>query len=215
MKSILIIGMGQFGRFLSEKFLALGNDIMIVDKKEAIIEEMAPRFTNAQIGDCTNEDVLKALGVSSFDTCFVTIEENFQSSLEITSLLHELGAKHVVSKSSRDIQAKFLLRNGADEVVYPDKDSAERLAVKYSANNVFDYIQLGQGYSIFELAIMKDWIGKSISTLDIRAKHKVNVLAVKQGGKISLPTPDYAFLKDDHIVVLGIDADVKRLTNKL
>ncbi len=215
MKSVLIIGMGQFGRFLAEKFLALGNDIMIVDKKEAIIEEMAPRFTNAQIGDCTNEDVLKALGVSEFDTCFVAIEENFQSSLEITSLLHELGAKRVVSKSSRDIQAKFLLKNGADEVVYPDKDSAERLAVKYSANNVFDYIQLGQGYSIFELPIMKDWIGKSISTLDIRAKFKVNVLAIKQEGKINLPTPDYAFLKDDHIVVLGIDADVKRLTNKL
>lgn len=215
MKSVLIIGMGQFGRFLAEKFLTLGNDIMIVDKNEAIIEEMAPRFTNAQIGDCTNEDVLKALGVSSFDTCFVAIEENFQSSLEITSLLHELGAKKVVSKSSRDIQAKFLLKNGADEVVYPDKDSAERVAVKYSANNVFDYIQLGQGYSIFELPIMKDWIGKSISTLDIRAKYKVNVLAVKQEGKISLPTPEYAFLKDDHIVVLGIDSDVKRLTNKL
>lgn len=207
--------MGQFGRFLAEKFLSLNNEIMIVDKNKDIIEEMAPRFTNAQIGDCTNADVLRALGVSSFDVCFVAIEENFQSSLEITSLLHEFGAKKVVSKSSRDIQAKFLLKNGADEVVYPDKDIAERLAVKYSANNVFDYIQLGQGYSIFELSIMKDWIGKSLSALNIRAKYKINIIALKNDGKISVPSPDYLFQKDDHIVVIGLENDVKKLTNKL
>lgn len=106
---------------------------MIVDKDENIINELAPRFTGAMIGDCTKEGVLRSLGVNNFDICFVTISDNFQSSLEITSLLKELGAKYVVSKANRDLQAKFLLRNGADEVVYPERDIAEKLAIRHNA----------------------------------------------------------------------------------
>lgn len=139
MKSILIIGMGAFGRHLAIKLSELKNDVMIVDKDAAIIEDMSSMVTDAQIGDCTKEDVLKALGVSNFDICFVTIGDTFQSSLEITSLLKDLGAKYVISKASRDIQAKFLLRNGADEVVYPDKDMAEKLAIRCSSKNMLDF----------------------------------------------------------------------------
>ena len=129
--------------------LELGNEVMIVDKQESIITELAPRFTNAYIGDCTNESVLKELGVNHFDICFVTIGDNFQSSLEITSLLKELGARFVVSKASRDIQAKFLIKNGADEVVYPDRDMAEKLAIKHNAKNIFDYVEITDDYGIF------------------------------------------------------------------
>ena len=146
MKSILIIGMGRFGRHLCKNLSQLGNQVMIVDEKEENLEEMLPYVVSAKIGDCTNENVLKSLGISNFDLCFVCIGTNFQSSLEITSLVKELGGRHVVSKANRDIHAKFLLRNGADEVIYPDRDIAEKLAVRYSANHVFDYIELTEPY---------------------------------------------------------------------
>ena len=155
MKSILIIGLGRLGHHLCENMIRLGNEVMIVDKAEEKVEDLLPIATNAKIGDCTNEEVLRSLGVGNFDVCFVCIGSNFQSSLEITSLVKDLGARYVVSKANRDIHAKFLLRNGADEVIYPDKDVAERLAVKHSTNNVFDYIELADGYSIFEISPMR------------------------------------------------------------
>ena len=119
MKSILIIGLGRFGQHLCRQMVERKNEVMVIDVKEDNVEAMMPIVTSAQIGDCTNVEVLKSIGVGNFDICFVCIGTNFQSSLEITSLLKENGAKYVVSKATRDIQAKFLLRNGADEVVYP------------------------------------------------------------------------------------------------
>lgn len=220
MKSILVIGMGNFGRFLAEKLLSLKNDVMIIDKNADKIEELAPKFTNAHIGDCTNEDVLRSIGVDSFDVCFVAIDENFQSSLEITSLLSELGAKCVVSKASRDRQAKFLLRNGANEVVYPDKDIAEKLAFRFSASNIFDYIQLTRDYSIFEIPVMDEWLGKSIASLDIRRRYHINVLAIKSSEQniqrlMPSPPPDYIFKSSDHVIVMGKQDEVLRLASKI
>lgn len=151
MKSILIIGMGRFGTHLCMDLSKLDNEIMIVDREEEKLEDLLPYVTSAKIGDCTNEKVMKSLGVGNFDLCFVCIGSNFQSSLEITSLLKEFGASYVVSKANRDIHAKFLLRNGADEVIYPDRDIAEKVAVRFSANQVFDYVELGDGYSIYEV----------------------------------------------------------------
>lgn len=145
MKSILIIGLGRFGSHLCRNLSELDNEIMIVDQDESKLEDLLPYVVDAKIGDCTNEKVLKSLGASNFDLCFVCIGNTFQSSLEITSLLKDLGAKYVVSKANRDIHAKFLLRNGADEVIYPDRDIAEKVAVRFSANQVFDYVELGNG----------------------------------------------------------------------
>ena len=130
MKSILIIGMGRFGHHLCENLAMLGNDVMVVDQKEEVLEDLLPIVTSAKIGDCTNEAVLRSLGIANFDICFVCIGTNFQSSLEITSLVKELGGRRVISKANRDIHAKFLLRNGADEVIYPDRDIAEKMAVR-------------------------------------------------------------------------------------
>ena len=157
MKTVLIIGMGRFGQHLCRKMLKLNNEVMIVDRNEEAMEDLLPLVTNAKIGDCTNEEVLHSLGIGNFDLCFVCIGTNFQSSLEITSLLKEAGAKYVISKATRDIQAKFLLRNGADAVVYPEKDIAERIAVRYSADNVFDYIELDEEYSIYEIPPLREW----------------------------------------------------------
>lgn len=216
MKSVLVIGMGRFGRHLADKMLELGNEVMIVDKQESIITELAPRFTNAYIGDCTNESVLKELGVNHFDICFVTIGDNFQSSLEITSLLKELSARFVVSKASRDIQAKFLIKNGADEVVYPDRDMAEKLAIKHNAKNIFDYVEITDDYGIFEIPIVKEWTGKSVKTVDVRKNYHINIMAVKRDSKLKvLPGADYIFNADDHILVVGKPADVFKLTDKI
>lgn len=216
MKSILIIGMGAFGRHLALKMSELKNDVMIVDKDAAIIDEMSTLVTDAQIGDCTKEDVLKALGVSNFDICFVTIGDTFQSSLEITSLLKDLGAKYVISKASRDIQAKFLLRNGADEVVYPDKDMAEKLAVRCSADNILDYFSITNEYSIFEIPIMPGWAGNSIEEVNVRKKYHINILLIKNGNSImTMPKADYIFKEDDQIVVIGRSMEVLKFTDNI
>ena len=171
MKSILIIGIGRFGKHLCMNLAELGNQIMIVDTKEENLSDLLPYVVSAKIGDCTNVEVLKTLGISNFDICFICIGTNFQSSLEITSLVKEMGAKHVVSKATMDIHAKFLLRNGADDVIYPDRDVAEALARRYSANHVFDYIELSENYSMYEIPPLPDWIGKSLKELDIRNKY--------------------------------------------
>lgn len=216
MKSILIIGMGTFGTRLATKMMDLKNDVLIIDKDEDLITELASKFTDAQIGDCTKESVLRSLGVNNFDICFVTIGENFQSSLEITSLLKDLGAKYVVSKAKRDIQVKFLLRNGADEVIYPEKEIAERLAIRHSSHNVFDYIEISPEFAIYEIPIINSWINKSISSLDIRSKYHVNILAVKNNSDLMpLPYAEYIFKEKDHIVVIGKHADIKLLTSKM
>ena len=215
MKSVLIIGMGVFGRHLALKMIELKNDVMIVDKDATIIEEMSIHVTDAQIGDCTKEEVLKALGVANFDMCFVTIGDTFQASLEITSLLKDLGAKYVISKTSKDIQAKFLLRNGANQVVFPDKDMAEKLAIRCSANNVLDYFFITDDYSIYEIPIVKAWAGQSIEVINVRKKHHINILLIKNGNSImSLPKADYIFKQDDLIIVLGKSEDVVKLADE-
>lgn len=216
MKSILVVGMGAFGRHLALKLMNLKNEVMIIDKDESIIEDLSSQVTDAHIGDCTKEEVLRSLGVSNFDICFVTIGDNFQSSLEITSLLRELDAKYIISKASRDIQEKFLLKNGADEVIYPDKDMAEKLAVRCSANNIYDFIDITPDYSIFEMPIMNSWIGSSIEEINVRKKYQINILTIKNGNTIvAMPKADYVFQKNDQIIVIGKSADVIKLATHI
>lgn len=213
MKSILIIGMGKFGTLLGSKLMELGNEVMIVDKKEEIINELSPLYTNALIGNCTHEGVLRSIGVNNFDICFVTIGEDFQASLEITSQLKELGAKYVISKAEREIQAKFLLRNGADEIVYPERDIALKLATKCSGKNIFDFIALSSKYAIYEIATPEKWINRSLREIDVRNKYKVNVLAFKKNSNIiPVTNPDYLLEKDDHLIIMGENSDIFRLT---
>ena len=215
MKSILIIGMGKFGHHLCENLLRLGNEVMIVDERGDGWEDLLPLVTSAKIADCTNVDVLKSLGVRNFDICFVCIGTNFQSSLEITSMLKEMGAKYVVSKTNRDIHAKFLLRNGADEVIYPDRDIAEKVAVRFSANHVFDYIELTPDYSIYEIPTFSQWVGKTIKDVDFRAKYHVSILGTKVDGVTNLlPMASHVFDEKEHLMVIGTNSDVEKLLKK-
>jgi trk system potassium uptake protein TrkA len=204
MKSILVIGMGKFGHHLVNRLLEFENEVMIVDQNEDNVRDLFSSVTSARVGDCTNPEVLKSLGLRNFDLVIVCIGETFQNSLEVTSLVKELGAKYVISVASRDIQAKFLLKNGADEVIYPERDVAYNLAAKCSANHVFDYIQLNDEYSIYEIPIISDWAGKTIKDVNVRAEYNVNIIGIVANGKITvMPSADYQFKENDHIKVLG------------
>ena len=216
MKSVLIIGLGRFGHHLTRKMLELGNDVMIIDSDEKKIEDLVPYVTSAKIGDCTNPEVLRGLGVSNFDIVFVCIGTNFQSSLEITSLVKEMGAKLVVSKATRDIQAKFLLRNGADEVIYPEKDLAEECAVRYSMDNIFDYMEMTDGYGIYEITPLTEWCGKSIRESNIAAKYRISILGIKKenGSTNIMPSPDYVINAKEHLMVLANNNEIMPMLKK-
>ena len=216
MKSILIIGMGRFGQHLAKNLSEMGNQIMIVDESEDRLEGVLQYAVSAKIGDCTNETVLKSLGIGNFDVVFVCIGTNFQSSLETTSLVKELGAKHVVSKANRDIHAKFLLKNGADEVIYPDRDIAEKVATRFSANNVFDYIELTDEFSIYEIPPIESWIGKTLKDLDLRNNYNIFILGTKQNGKARLmPRAEHIIIDSEHLMVIGKKSDMSKILKEI
>lgn len=204
MKNILLIGVGRFGRHIAEQLTQLGHQVMAVDTSEKRINDVLPLVTNAQIGDSTNAEFLRSLGIENFDVCIVTVSGSFQNSLETTSLLKELGAKCVVSRAERDVQAKFLLRNGADHVVYPEKQMAKWAAIRYSSDHIFDYIEIDERHAIFEVEVPEGWIGKSVGELDIRRKFGINILGLKRSGKTDVSvTPDTVLSADVTILVLG------------
>ena len=204
MKSILLIGLGRFGRHIAIKLDELHHQVMAVDKEDTRVDAVLPFVTNAQIGDATCEDFLSSLGVGNFDVCIVAIGDDFQNSLEVTSLLKELGARMVVSRASRDVHAKFLLRNGADEIVYPERQLADWVAIRYSADHILDYIELDEEHAIFEISIPEEWIGKTIGQLDIRKKYNVNIMALKTNDIMNLKiSSDTQLSKDSTMFVLG------------
>lgn len=204
MKNILLIGIGRFGNHIALQLNKLGHEVMAVDSNEERINSVLPFVTNAQIGDSTNADFLKSLGIGNYDVCIVTIGGDFQNSLETTSLLKELGAKKVISRAERDVQEKFLLRNGADEVVYPEKQIAKWAAIRYTADHIRDYIEIDDSHAIFEVEAPKQWIGKTIGDIDIRRKYNINVLAVKQNGNIDMAiSSDTTLSENVTLMVLG------------
>ena len=212
MKTILLIGLGRFGRHIARKLNELNHQVMAVDQNEDRVNAVLPYVTNAQIGNSTSEEFLSSLGVRNFDVCIVAIGDNFQSSLETTSLLKELGAPKVVARAARDVQAKFLLRNGADEVVYPEKQMAIWTAIRFSSDHIADYISLGDDHAIFEVTVPDNWVGKSIGQLDIRKRYNVNLLAIKQGGKFSMTviTPDTLLPANSTILALGTHRNIQK-----
>lgn len=211
MKSILIIGLGRFGRHMAEKFSEQNNDVMAIDINEERVNNVLSVVTNALIGDATNGRFMETVGVRDFDLCVVAIGDNFQSSLETTALLKDLGAKFVLARASRDVHAKFLLRNGADDVIYTEKETAERLAVKYGSDNIFNYIELNDEYSIYEIAVPSSWLNKSILKVNVRSKYGISILATKQGNNIfPLPKPEHVFTDSESLMILGKNEDVSR-----
>lgn len=204
MKSILLIGLGRFGKHVAIQLNQLGHEVMAVDHDEERVNDALDYVTNSQIGESTNPEFLSSLGVSNYDVCIVAIGNDFQSSLETTSLLKELGAKLVVSRAERDVQAKFLLRNGADEVVYPEKQVAKWTAIRFSADHILNYVELDHENAVFEVTVPKSWVGMTVGKLDIRKKFNINILAIKKDGKMDVSVNSETVLSEGEIMlVLG------------
>lgn len=211
MKTVLLIGLGRFGRHVAIQLAKLGHQVMAVDLNEDRVNEAIPFVTGAQIGDSTNESFMRSLGISNFDLCIVAISGDFQSSLETTSLLKELGANKVIARAERDVQEKFLIRNGADHVVYPEKEMAKWAAIRYTADHIVDYIELDERHAIFEVKVPEAWLGKTVGMLDVRKKHGVNILGIKRGGVSSFAvTPDTLLTADATVLALGEFNELKK-----
>lgn len=211
MKSVLLIGLGRFGKNVAIQLNKLGHEVMGVDLNEDRVNEAMDIVTDAQIGNSTNEAFLRTLGVDNYDVCFVTISNDFQSSLETTCLLKELGANFVVSRAERDGQEKFLLRNGADKVVYPEKQVAKWAAIRFSSNHILDYLELDENHSLIEVSIPEAWVGKSIIELDVRKKYNLTIIGLKSGGTMNfMIRPDTVLTQDMSLLVVGEDKTLKK-----
>ena len=214
MISVLLIGMGKFGRTLGDQLLEMGDEVMIVDKNEDIINKLAPRYTNALIADCMSLDNLETMDIPSFDACVVAIGEDFQASLEITSNLKDCGARRIVSRATTAIQRKFLMRVGADEVIYPDMDIAEKLAVRLNSDNVINFVDLDAEYAIFEIGLPQKWLKKSLIEVNPRVNYGMNILTIKNNGEILYSiNGDYVFREGDQLLVFGNTERILAFTN--
>lgn len=211
MKTVLVIGLGRFGKHIVEKLNELHHQVMAVDRDEQRVNDVLPMVTDAQIGDAASRTFLRTLGVDNFDVCYVAIGDDFQSSLVVTSYLKELGARKVISRASREVQRQFLLRNGADDVVYPEKQQAVWAAIRHTTDHVRDYISLDEEHAIYDLCVPEDWDGKTVGVLDIRKKYNLNLLAVRENGKPSIAvTSDTQLKQDQTILVLGKWKDIQK-----
>ncbi len=211
MKNVLLIGLGLFGKTVAEELYKLGHQVMAVDRDEKCVNDVLDYVTGAQIGDSTNADFLKGLGIDNYDVCIVTIRKDFQSSLETTALLKDLGAKFVVARATSNFHERFLLRNGADKIVFPEKQMAKWTAVRYSADHMLDYFQLDENLSIFEVDVPEKWVGKTVAEIDVRKKFNINIMGVFADGKISATIgPDTVFKAEHPILVMGNFKDVQK-----
>lgn len=212
MKSVLLIGLGRFGRRMAKKLRELNHEVLAIDKDEERVNDALGFVTSAQIADATSETFIRSVGVSNFDMCVVAIGDDFQSSLETTALLKECGARFVLSRASREVHARFLLRNGADDVVYPERQMADWAAMRYSSDHIFDYVKLSPDYSIYEIAVPEAWVGRSVMELAVRQRYRVNVLGVKlQDALQPMPGPSHCFQAEERVLILGHDRDVQNL----
>ena len=204
MKNILLIGLGRFGTHIAEQLHDLGHEVMAVDCKEAKVNRALPYVTDARIGDSADPDFLRTLGVADYDLCIVAIGNDFQSSLETTALLKEMGAKYVVSRAEQDMQTRLLRRNGADDVVYPEEQMARWTAIRYSSDYILDYIVLDEKNAIFEVSVPKSWAGHTVGELDVRKNFDLFILAVRENGKINIRvTPETMLSRDKTVMIAG------------
>ena len=211
MKNVLLIGAGRFGRYTAQKLYELGHDVMAVDKSDKRIDKIMPYVTSARIGDAADKELLSTLGIKDYDICVVAIGDAFLESLEITSLLKEMGAAKVVSRATSGTQEKFLLRNGADAVVFPERQLANWTAIRYSSDNIENYIEMTDGYSIFEVKIPAQWDNKRINEIDVRKRYGINILGIRNGKMNMNPPYDAVLHKEDTMMVLGKYEELHKL----
>lgn len=189
----------------------LNHQVMAIDNAEECVNAILPYVTNAQIGDSTNAAFMASLGIRDYDVCIVAIGDNFQNSLETTCLLKELGAKKVIARASKEMQEKLLLRNGADEVVYPEKQLANWTATRCASENILDYTEIDDEFAIYELTVPAHWHGRTVLEMDIRKKYGINILGIRTGGKLNMNIlPDTLLNRNTSILVLGREKAVQK-----
>lgn len=211
MKNILLIGLGRFGHHMAQQFYAMGHEVMAVDQQEERVNQVLTFVTDAQIGDSTDGAFLASLGVGNYDLCVVAIGDSFENSLVTTSLLKELGAGRVIARASRGIQERLLLRNGADEVVYPEKQLARWTAIRYSSDHILEYWALDHDYAVYELAVPEAWLGQTVDQLDLRKKYGLNILGIRYDGHLNMDIRPQTLLdKGASVLVLGPETVIRK-----
>lgn len=215
MKSYIVIGLGRFGSELARRLCQLGCEVLAMDVRSELVQQMSAEVTQAVVGDARDKDVLKALGAQEFDCAIVAIGDSLADSVLATMNLKELGIPQLVCKAHDETHRQVLLKLGADQVIIPEQEHAARLARNLSNPNVLDYIELSDAYGIVEVPAPKRWLDKTLKELNVRAKLGVNIIAIKRDGRIHVsPGADYQILEGDIIVVLG-DTDALRTVEKL
>jgi trk system potassium uptake protein TrkA len=208
--NILLIGAGYFGTRVAERLMEYKQDVMVVDIDEDRVNDCLDFVTNARIGDVTNEAFIESLGVNDYDVCIVAIGDDFMSSLQATALLKDHGARYVVSRASSDVQEKFLLRNGADKVIFPERSYADWTAIRYANNHVFDYLPLDDNFVVMEVEVPASWAGKTINDLQIRSEYGLNIIAIKHQNVMSANIDPLSELNaEDSLLVLGKTEDIR------
>ncbi len=217
MKSMLVIGCGDFGHHLTRHLIEMENEVLVVDKGEENLEDLEDYVSGRIVADCTSKSALQQLGVENFDMCFVCIDTDFKSNLIIVSHLRELGAKYIVSETDDEMLEKLLLNNGANEVIHPNSDSALRAAVKYSNEHIFDYLQLRGGYSVYEITPIEEWISKKIIDTDMRKKYNINIIGImKENGETSMiPDPSTVIERTDRLFIVAHETTIHTLIRKM
>ncbi|MDU7244829.1 MAG: TrkA family potassium uptake protein [Clostridiales bacterium] len=211
MKNILLIGLGRFGHHMAQQFYAMGHEVMAIDRQEERVNQVLTFVTDAQIGDSTDGAFLASLGVGNYDLCVVAIGDSFENSLVTTSLLKELGAGRVIARASRGIQERLLLRNGADEVVYPEKQLARWTAIRYSSDHILEYWALDHDYAVYELAVPEAWLGQTVDQLDLRKKYGLNILGIRYDGHLNMDIRPQTILdKGASVLVLGPETVIRK-----
>ena len=204
MKSYVIIGLGRFGAELAVKLYSYGEEVMAIDRNEQPIEKIADRVTRAVVADARDVDVLERLGVENFDRAIVAVGSDLASSALITMNLKTLNIPYIICKAHDNIHRKILERLGADRVIIPEWEMADKLALGLTSTGIMEYIELSDRYGIVEMAPPESWVGKSIRTLDVRSRLGINVLAIRQGDSISIPPDiDKPIEKDSTLTMLS------------
>jgi len=204
MRSYVVIGLGLFGQALARQLCSLGAEVLAMDIRSDLVQQLANDVTHAVVGDAQDKEVLRALGIRDMDCAIIAIGDDLAASVLITMNLQELGVPYIVCKAHDETHQRVLEKLGVNRVVIPEQENARRLGRSLHSHNVLDYIELSEDYGILEVPAPKSWVGKTLKGLNVRAKHSVNIIAIEgeKGVNVS-PPADYEIQEKDILVVLG------------
>lgn len=214
MKQFIVIGCGKFGEAVATTLVKIGHQVLVVDKKEDVIQDLSKKVTHAVIADIVDKNSLIDLGIKQFDVAVVAIGDDIKASIMVTLIVKELGVKYVVAKANDNMHAKVLYKIGADRIVYPERDMGMRIAHNLVSSDIVDLIELAPEHSIMEIKVPENWIGKDFIELNVRKNYNVNIIAIKSGDRIIVnPSAKRQMEKNDVIVVLGHNDNLKVITS--